>query len=387
MGGGVFRGTLINCVLTNNTGSHGGAACSNTLINCTLTKNSGFFQNINSGGGAIYSTLSNCLLVANTCTGGGGGAAFSSLTSCVLSNNSGNFGGGVCMGTAVSCLISSNRAFNSGGGAYSNALNNCVLKNNFSASFGGGAYASTLANCTIVTNVSGLTTGAGAGAYNGSASNSIIYYNSSQIQNNSQNVSPMYYCCVPTNTTVGIGNITNAPLFIDLANSDFHLQSNSPCINSGNNSVVTVPTDFGGNARIVGGTVDIGAYEFQSPTSVLSYAWAQQHGLPTDGSADYLDSDGDGFNNWQEWIAGTDPSDPLSRLFMFVPSPTNGVSITISWASISGVPYYLQRSSALASQPFSTIQSNIIGQAGTTTYNDTNATGTGPYFYRVGVQH
>ena len=48
--------------------------------------------------------------------------------------------------------------------------------------------------------------------------------------------------------------------------------------------------------------------------------------------------------------------------------------------------YCFQSSTNLAAQPaFTTIQSNIVGNAGTTTYMDTNAAGSGPFCYRVGV--
>ncbi|HEY5043880.1 MAG TPA: choice-of-anchor Q domain-containing protein [Verrucomicrobiae bacterium] len=181
----------------------------------------------------------------------------------------------------------------------------------------------------------------------------------------------------------GIGNITNEPVFMDMANGNYRLQSNSPCINSGNNSYISVTNDLDGNPRIVGGTVDIGAYEYQTPSSILSYAWAQQFDLPTDGSADTLDSDGDGMNNWQEWKAGTIPTNAASVLKLA--SPSNSVSgVTVTWQSVSGVTYYLQSSTNLMA--FTSIQSNIVGQAGSTSYTDTTATNVGPCFYRVGVQ-
>lgn len=194
------------------------------------------------------------------------------------------------------------------------------------------------------------------------------------------------FCCTPYTPAGGVGNITNAPLFVDQANGNFRLQSNSPCINSGWNASAPVGFDLDGNPRTAGGTVDIGAYEFQSPSSVLSYAWAQQFGLPIDGSADYLDSDSDRMNNWQKWIAGTVPTDALSALQLL--SPTNAAAgITVSWQSVSNRTYFLERATNLKTvPPFSLLTSNIVGQATTTSFTDTNAVSSGPFFYRVGVQ-
>ena len=93
-----------------------------------------------------------------------------------------------------------------------------------------------------------------------------------------------------------------------------------------------------------------------------------------------------GLNNWQEWRCGTDPANALSALRLL--SPTGNVSgVLVGWQSVSTRTYFLERSSNLGAWPsFLLLATNLTGQAGTTTYTDTNAAGAGPFFYRVGIQ-
>jgi hypothetical protein len=112
-------------------------------------------------------------------------------------------------------------------------------------------------------------------------------------------------------------------------------------------------------------------------------AWLGQNGLPIDGSGDAVDSDGDGHNNWQEWRAGTVPTNSLSVLRMLLPS-SGASGLNVTWSSTSGRSYWLDRSTNLP--VFSTVASNLPGLSNMTLFSDLTATNSGPYFYRVGVQ-
>ncbi len=411
-GGGANSCTLNNCLLFNNSSTYGGGAIGGALNNCLLASNSAFFNGggvysvfltnctlsgntAYYGGGAESSTLQSCVLSSNAAALNGGGADSSTLNQCTLSGNSASFGGGAGDSTLNSCTLSNNFAVlfdaegGQGGGADYCNLANCLLTGNSADYIGGGADSSTLNNCTVAGNSANVS---GGGASISLLNNCIVYFNTAPDGPNFAPSTEYYpgcilrYCCTTPMPDDEVYNFTNAPLVVDPIGGDFHLQSSSPCINAGNNSFVTATNDLDGNPRIQGGTVDVGAYEYQTPASVISYAWLQHYGLPTDGSADFIDSDGDGMNNWQEWIAGTDPTNPSSLLKMT--ALTNGVSgVTITWQSVSGVTYFLQRGNNLAApSAFSTIQTGIAGQPGTTSYTDTGATGAGPYFFRVGVQ-
>jgi hypothetical protein len=339
----------------------GGGVVSNCLLIGNLATNS-------TGGGAYGVRLINCQITGNYAADGGG-ADNSTLYNCVLSGNSAQFGGGIYDGTANNCLIVSNVAINTGTGAR-----------------GGGAYGAALSDCTVAANSSGQQGGGVDESH--TVQNCLVYYNSASFGPNINGGGIFTNCCTTPLPTGGRSNFTNAPLFVNLAAGDFHLQSNSPCINSGNNAFITSATDLDGNPRIVGGTVDIGAYEYQTPVSQISYVWLDQYGLPIVAGIDTSDLDGSGMTVYQDWIAGLNPTNSLSVLAMLPPAPTNSpAGLIASWQSVSGIIYFLQSSTNLGAQPaFSSIQSNIVGQAGTTSYTDTNAVGTGPYFYRVGVQ-
>lgn len=242
----------------------GGAWCvsvSAVMSNCVLTGN---LAN-SCGGGAYGGTLNDCTVTGNaSAAGGGGGAYYATLNNCTLTGNSAPEGGGAYGGTLNNCALADNSASTAGGGSFSATLNNCALVGNTvtAGSEGGGASWGRLNNCTLTSNRA--FSGAG-GAFRAILNNCIVYYNTDLNGNGNANTAgcTLNYCCTPGASSGG--NFADEPLFMDLAGGDLRLQFNSPCVNSGNNIYPVGASDLAGRPRIVGGAVDVGAYEFQGP--------------------------------------------------------------------------------------------------------------------------
>src|ERR1017187_7137141 len=246
-----------------------GAILNGFTLRSGATRAMGDSVTLRNGGGVwCWSTtalVTNCIITGNAASFSGGGAYQGQFTRCVFSTNRAvaGDGGGAQSGTLISCSLLGNTAFHAGGATMSGTTRGSIYIGN-AAGEGGGAYGGTLVNCTLVSNSSPMGVNpSGGGVDSASLSNCIIFFNAPTNWRGSQ----FTYCCTTPLPTGGFGNITNEPALVDLAGGNLRLQPWSPCINAGNNSFITNSTDLDGNPRIVAGTVDIGAYEFQSPRS------------------------------------------------------------------------------------------------------------------------
>lgn len=267
--------TIENCTFTANTASTGAAmylsGSSPSILNCLFTNNAAGLNAgaiCNSGSSPL---ISNCTFTGNTAiVGGGSGGALCNedysngfITRCSFKGNSAAYGGAVantiCSPVFDNCIFTGNVGL-IGGGAMRNYIQSPVY-----------------VNCTIAGNRSDLI---GCGIQNDESTaafrNCIIYDNGTNIANDPQSMPVVSYSLVEQSAGIypGTGNINANPLFVNaLSNTlapatggDYDIQSLSPVINMGNNSAIPTATvtDFGGNVRIAGGTVDMGAYEFGS---------------------------------------------------------------------------------------------------------------------------
>jgi len=247
------------------------------------------------------------------------------LIDVIFSENAAYRGGGMVNDssspTLVNTIFSGNIGLSSGGGMANltiryylddpdltyvvsqPSLTNVIFLGNWSFSgmlegHGGGMY--NVRSTPTLTNVTFYGNTPGRAISNGGSSpiiaNSILWGNSptadgAQVENGSVEVAsrPRFYNSDIQNafasgswdTSLGVdggGNIAADPLFVDTADGDLHLQPGSPALDAGDltrlpadsldldgdgNILEPIPYDFDGNPRVMGGQVDMGAYEYQ----------------------------------------------------------------------------------------------------------------------------
>jgi|GEM_PF-1447360 len=319
-GGGIYINggspKLEKCVIEQNVALYGGGTyIYNTDINmsdCTIRLN--IAQNVPNPvdyqyGGGIYAdtasgSISNCEIINNSCTAddyynsanGGGAYIYNSslnVSGCIFDNNEcrsevGNYtrasGGGIFFHldeyTVIkNSIFKNNKAIsayraNAGAISFSNSSNyilgcifysNDVIAPNEAKGDAISSYGSpTITNCTIYENDN-----SGIGVYNENGSitltNCILWGNGDEIYNRLGTI-PLNSCCIEDSDN-GPGVIHDNPQLFDPDYGDFHLRSDSPCIDAGNDGAIglnLLETDVYGEPRIdsAANNCDMGADEF-----------------------------------------------------------------------------------------------------------------------------
>ncbi len=259
--------TIINCVITDNTASGGGAlgggvycfASSPTIVDCTIVWNSA-----GNWGGGIYLNGCNlaivgCVIAGNTALRGGGVGCWDSGTTVLNCTIAGNLatqssyanhegGGGIWVKdnsilTIANCAIVQNTTYSKGGGI-------CCLWNH--------AGELTVANCTVSGNTAYDYNGDGDAGGGVRCSHAVIT-NCIMWHDWPQEIFTPYPDLVAVTYSdiergwLGAGNIGVDPLFVDPDgpdqnpatwwDNDYHLSAGSPCIDAGCNG--GVPRDSG----------------------------------------------------------------------------------------------------------------------------------------------
>lgn len=413
-------------------------------------------------GGGLYGTggvvVARCLVQGNTASGGSGGSA-----SHGQGGNGGDAsGGGLHLpgGQVQECRLSENKATGGGGGwgfmdAYgyggtarggaifgsegaqtrnSLLVLNAALGGASAPGFNGtgrgggvcGENGDVIRGCTIVSNrvwdaesFSGY--GYGGGVHfsgEGTNLNSIIWSNQAPDGPDVHGGGTSMYCCAGI-LLGGEGNIFADPLFVDPAAGNYHLLTNSPCVDTGTNlTSAGITNDLMGVARPQDGNND-GVSEFDMGCC--------EGGNPgTDSDADSLndyqetslygtaplnpDTDGDAQTDGGEVLAGTDPLDDLSFLGVARIASVYGTNCynmlltndappyevftqtmcdieghLVNWPSVAPRHYRLLNTDDLGAGFTNILGANIPATPTLNVYTDRTVV-TGPRFYRIELE-
>ncbi len=293
-GGGVAcdqesRPVLTDCLIARNQSRHGGGVhigylSAPTLVGCLIEENDAKHGGGISGSGGL---IQNCVIGGNVASDGEGGGirgANRLIDSWIVDNRATERGGGIVLDEGDSrlenCVIARNTGVLSGGGIRVRGWSQTAVVE--------------IVNCTVVGNVAAQEGGGVevAGSSNVAVANSILWGNAADHGSELAITTDPYrdpsavavsYSDVeggiidvysdPGNTLEwGEGNIDVAPSFAFAR--DYHLLAGSDCIDVGSNNPPggLPPDDLNGNARPLGASADMGAYEYNAsaPSIALS---------------------------------------------------------------------------------------------------------------------
>ncbi len=265
-------GIIINCIFRDNTtGIINMEFSSPTTRGCSFENNDTGIINRESSSPDIRdcSFINNSTGIRNF-----EGAAHPFVENCIFKNNTSAISSGPYAGVDVtgSTFIENDSAINFGAHQLGNEISDSVFYGNTDgAIFNYGDYGDVevkVKNCTFYNN-SGYALDAYEKTY--TVENCIFWDNENEISSDS--ISSVTFSNVKGGFP-GLGNIgekpEDDPMFVDPENGDLHLQTDSPCIDVGNNLALPLSiTDIDGDPRIIDGDgnsipiVDMGADEYK----------------------------------------------------------------------------------------------------------------------------
>ncbi len=207
------------------------------------------------------------------------------------------------------------------------------------------------------------------------AGNTVIVPPSTTVFVNGQ---AFYICRVPfeTRSIPGAPSFAATPGTLELTDGASYVRS---AVVNGTTAVLSAPATFSfgtadrGKVERVNLLVNLPAETFEQ--------WAQRIFGVANVNRD-ADPDGDGASNFAEYQAGTDPlsKDSVFKFIDIFPAQPGGIGLR--WSSVPGRFYQLERSVGDAGKFVGLIR-GLPADGPIATYTDPDASGPGPYFYRL----